>query len=153
MTTNTAGLPVASIVEGMTEELRRHWFGAHFFNPPRYMRLVEIIATPESDPADVASIAHFCDLRLGKEVVPANDTPNFIANRIGTFTMLNAIRLMMAQGLTIEEVDALTGLRAGLAEDGDLPAGRFGWGSMCWRMWRRTSPRRPGCIGDERART
>ena len=118
VTTNTSGLPVASIVGGMSESLRRHWFGVHFFNPPRYMRLVELIATPECDAADVAAISHFCDLRLGKEVVRANDTPNFIANRIGTFCMLNAIRLMMAQGLTIEEVDALTGAALGWPKTG-----------------------------------
>jgi 3-hydroxyacyl-CoA dehydrogenase len=75
VTTNTSGLPVASIVEGMAEELRHHWFGTHFFNPPRYMRLLEIIATPETDPADLAAISHFCDQRLGKAVVRSNDTP------------------------------------------------------------------------------
>src|ERR1019366_250076 len=107
VTTNTSGLPVASIVEGMPEELRRHWFGTHFFNPPRYMRLLEIIATPDTDAADIDAIARFCDQRLGKAVVRSNDTPNFIANRVGTFEMLNAIRLMMGQGLTIEEAGTL----------------------------------------------
>lgn len=123
MTTNTSGLPVASIVEGFPEELRRHWFGTHFFNPPRYMRLVEIIPTPETDAADVAAIARFCDRRLGKTVVRANDTPNFIANRIGTFEMLNAIRLMMQQNLTIEEVDALTGTALGWPKTGTFRLG------------------------------
>ena len=118
VTTNTSGLPVASIVEGMPEELRQHWFGTHFFNPPRYMRLVEVIATPETDAADVAAISQFCDQRLGKSVVRSNDTPNFIANRIGTFEMLNAIRLMMEQGLTIEEVDTLTGSALGWPKTG-----------------------------------
>ncbi|HWG18359.1 MAG TPA: 3-hydroxyacyl-CoA dehydrogenase NAD-binding domain-containing protein [Acidobacteriaceae bacterium] len=118
VTTNTSGLPVASIVEGMSEELRRNFFGVHFFNPPRYMRLVEIIATPASDAGVVEAIAHFCDLRLGKTVVRANDTPNFIANRIGTFAMLNAARLMMEQGLTVEEVDALTGAAIGWPKTG-----------------------------------
>jgi 3-hydroxyacyl-CoA dehydrogenase len=118
VTTNTSGLPVASIVEGMSAELRRSFFGVHFFNPPRYMRLVEIIATPESDAAAVGAIGHFCDLRLGKTVVRANDTPNFIANRIGTFAMLNAARLMMEQGLTVEEVDALTGAAIGWPKTG-----------------------------------
>ncbi len=123
VTTNTSGLPVASIVEGMPEELRRHWFGMHFFNPPRYMRLVEMIATPETDPADIAAISHFCDQRLGKAVVPSNDTPNFIANRVGTFSMLNAIRLMMEQGLTIEEVDTLTGSALGWPKTGTFRLG------------------------------
>jgi 3-hydroxyacyl-CoA dehydrogenase len=123
VTTNTSGLPVASIVEGMPEELRRHWFGTHFFNPPRYMRLLEIIATPETDAADVSAIAEFCDRRLGKAVVRSNDTPNFIANRVGTFEMLNAIRLMMEQGLTIEEVDALTGAALGWPKMGTFRLG------------------------------
>ena len=94
LTTNTSGLPVASIAAKLPEQLRRRWFGTHFFNPPRYMRLVEIIATPETDPAAVDAVAHFADLRLGKEVVFARDTPNFIANRIGVFIMLEAVRLM-----------------------------------------------------------
>ncbi|MEO8371382.1 MAG: 3-hydroxyacyl-CoA dehydrogenase family protein, partial [Candidatus Solibacter sp.] len=85
LTTNTSGLPVASIAACLPEAVRRRWFGAHFFNPPRYMRLVEIIPTPESDPAAIAAISHFCDVLLGKEVVFARDTPNFIANRIGVF--------------------------------------------------------------------
>ena len=123
VTTNTSGLPVASIVEGMPEELRQHWFGTHFFNPPRYMRLLEMIATPETDAADMAAIAHFCDQRLGKAVVRSNDTPNFIANRIGTFEMLNAIRLMMEQGLTIEEVDTLTGSALGWPKTGTFRLG------------------------------
>jgi 3-hydroxyacyl-CoA dehydrogenase len=123
VTTNTSGLPVASIVHGMPEELRRHWFGTHFFNPPRYMRLVELIATPETDAADMAAISDFCDKRLGKTVVRANDTPNFIANRIGTFHMLNAMRLMMEQGLTIEEVDALTGTAMGWPKTGTFRLG------------------------------
>jgi 3-hydroxyacyl-CoA dehydrogenase len=118
VTTNTSGLPVASIVEGMGEDLRRHWFGTHFFNPPRYMRLLEVIATPESDADDVAAIGRFCDRRLGKEIVWSNDTPNFIANRIGIFSLAHAMRLMMAQGLTVEEVDALTGSALGWPKTG-----------------------------------
>jgi 3-hydroxyacyl-CoA dehydrogenase len=123
VTTNTSGLPVASIVEGMPEELRRHWFGTHFFNPPRYMRLLEMIATPETDADDMQVITRFCDKRLGKAVVRANDTPNFIANRIGTFSMLNAIRLMISQGLTIEEVDTLTGAALGWPKTGTFRLG------------------------------
>src|SRR5205807_8337146 len=84
VTTNTSGLPVASIVADMSEDLRQHWFGTHFFNPPRYMRLLEVIPTPATEAADVETISRFCDRRLGKAVVRANDTPNFIANRIGT---------------------------------------------------------------------
>jgi 3-hydroxyacyl-CoA dehydrogenase len=109
LTTNTSGLPVASIAAKLPEVARRRWFGTHFFNPPRYMRLVEIIPTPEADPAAIAAVSHFADLHLGKEVVFARDTPNFIANRIGVFIMLEAVRLMQEEDLTIEEVDALTG--------------------------------------------
>ena len=123
VTTNTSGLPVASIVAGMNEHLRRHWFGTHFFNPPRYMRLLEVIPTPESDQADVEAISRFCDRRLGKAVVRSNDTPNFIANRIGTFAMLNSIRLMQEQGLTIEEVDTLTGSPLGWPKTGTFRLG------------------------------
>jgi 3-hydroxyacyl-CoA dehydrogenase len=123
MTTNTSGLPIASIVAGMSEDLRRHWFGTHFFNPPRYMRLVEVIATPETDAADSEAVSRFCDRRLGKAVVPANDTPNFIANRIGTFVMLNSMRLMMQQGLTVEEIDTLTGQALGWPKTGTFRLG------------------------------
>jgi 3-hydroxyacyl-CoA dehydrogenase len=108
VTTNTSGLPVASIAEGFIPDFRRHWFGTHFFNPPRYMRLLEIIPTPETDPAAIETVAHFCDVRMGKGIVTAKDTPNFIANRIGTFAGLNVFRVMQEMDLTIEEVDALT---------------------------------------------
>ena len=109
ITTNTSGLPVARIAEGFSDDFRRAWFGTHFFNPPRYMRLLEIIPTPETDPVAVEAISQFADLHLGKGIVLAKDTPNFIANRIGTFSVLNVMRLMQELDLTIEEVDALTG--------------------------------------------
>ncbi|MGA3019120.1 MAG: 3-hydroxyacyl-CoA dehydrogenase NAD-binding domain-containing protein [Bryobacteraceae bacterium] len=118
LTTNTSGLPVASIAAKLPEPVRRRWFGTHFFNPPRYMRLVEIIPTPEADPAAIAAVAHFADLLLGKEVVFARDTPNFIANRIGVFIMLESVRLMQEEDLTIEEVDALTGSAIGWPRTG-----------------------------------
>jgi 3-hydroxyacyl-CoA dehydrogenase len=109
LTTNTSGLPVAQIGAELPEALRKHWFGTHFFNPPRYMRLLEVIATPETDPAAMAAIAEFADRQLGKTVVPANDVPNFIANRIGTFVILNTIKIMQEQDLSVEEIDQLTG--------------------------------------------
>lgn len=108
ITTNTSGLPVHSISEGFSDDFRKHWFGTHFFNPPRYMRLLEIIPTPESDRAAIDAVAAFCDLRMGKGIVYAKDTPNFIANRIGNFAGLNVMRLMQEMDLTVEEVDALT---------------------------------------------
>jgi 3-hydroxyacyl-CoA dehydrogenase len=113
ITTNTSGLPVAKIAEGFSDDFRRYWFGTHFFNPPRYMRLLEVIPTPDSDRAAVDFISHFCDEWLGKGVVLAKDTPNFIANRIGTFSVLNVMRLMQEMGFSIEEVDALTGTAVG----------------------------------------
>ncbi|MGA8299206.1 MAG: 3-hydroxyacyl-CoA dehydrogenase NAD-binding domain-containing protein [Terriglobales bacterium] len=113
ITTNTSGLPVAKIAEGFSPDFRRSWFGTHFFNPPRYMRLLELISTPDADPALIETVAHFCDVQLGKGVVFAKDTPNFIGNRIGTFSVLNVMRLMQEMDLTIEEVDALTGQAVG----------------------------------------
>jgi 3-hydroxyacyl-CoA dehydrogenase len=109
VSTNTSGLPVAKIAEGFSEDFRKSWFGTHFFNPPRYMRLLEIIPTSETDPAAIEAVAHFSDVNLGKGVVFAKDTPNFIANRIGTFSVLNVMRLMQEMDLSIEDVDALTG--------------------------------------------
>src|SRR5438270_2752731 len=113
ITTNTSGLPVAKIAEGFSDDFRRNWFGTHFFNPPRYMRLLEIIPTAESDRAAMDAIAHFCDVLLGKGIVYAKDTPNFIGNRIGTFSVLNVMRLMQEMDLSIEDVDTLTGSAVG----------------------------------------
>jgi 3-hydroxyacyl-CoA dehydrogenase len=113
ITTNTSGLPVAKIAEGFSDDFRRSWFGTHFFNPPRYMRLLEIIPTPDADPGLMDAVSNFADVHLGKGVVFAKDTPNFIANRIGTFSVLNVMRLMQELDLTIEEVDALTGQAVG----------------------------------------
>ena len=113
VTTNTSGLPVSKIAEGFADDFRRSWFGTHFFNPPRYMRLLELIPTPETDRNLLDAIAWFSDVRLGKGVVFAKDTPNFIGNRIGTFSVLNVMRLMQEMDLTIEDVDALTGTPVG----------------------------------------
>jgi 3-hydroxyacyl-CoA dehydrogenase len=113
MTTNTSGLPVHLIAEGMSEEFQQHWAGTHFFNPPRYLKLVEVIPGPKTSSEVVETLSEFCDRRLGKGVVIAKDTPNFIANRIGTFSMLNALRLMGTLGMTVEEVDACTGPAVG----------------------------------------
>jgi len=117
LTTNTSGLPVGQIAASLASH-RDRFFGAHFFNPPRYMRLLEVISTEETDPAIVAAFAAFADRILGKQVVFANDTPNFIANRIGIAVMFTAAELMLKQGLTIEEVDALTGPALGWPRTG-----------------------------------
>ena len=109
VTTNTSGLCISEIGKTRSLDFRRHWAGTHFFNPPRYMKLVEIIPGPDTLPEVVDALSDFCDRQLGKGVVIAKDTPNFIANRIGTFSMLNVVRLMSEMNMTIEEVDACTG--------------------------------------------
>src|SRR5580704_2523748 len=109
VTTNTSGLPIRQIAAGAAPEFQERWAGAHFFNPPRYMKLVELIPGPATRPEVLDLLTDFCDRTLGKGVVRAKDTPNFIANRIGTFAMLQSIRLMDKLGMTIEEVDACTG--------------------------------------------
>src|SRR5690348_7655963 len=109
VTSNTSGLPIHLVAEGRSADFQAHWAGTHFFNPPRYMKLVELIAGPNTKPEVMAALDEFCDRRLGKGVVVAKDSPNFIANRIGTFSMLNALRLMAQLDMTVEEVDACTG--------------------------------------------
>ncbi|MGP8157917.1 MAG: 3-hydroxyacyl-CoA dehydrogenase NAD-binding domain-containing protein [Candidatus Acidiferrales bacterium] len=113
VTSNTSGLPIRILSEGRTDDFQAHFAGAHFFNPPRYMRLVELIPGPNTHPDVLAALEQVCDLRLGKGVVVAKDTPNFIANRVGTFSILNALRLMQALDMTVEEVDACTGPAVG----------------------------------------
>ncbi|MGA2809077.1 MAG: 3-hydroxyacyl-CoA dehydrogenase family protein [Terracidiphilus sp.] len=117
LTTNTSGLPVAQIAAGLASH-RDRFFGTHFFNPPRYMRLLEVIPAAETDSAVAASFAAFADRNLGKQVVFSNDTPNFIANRVGISVMYSAAALMLEQGLTVEEVDALTGQAIGWPRTG-----------------------------------
>jgi 3-hydroxyacyl-CoA dehydrogenase len=117
LSTNTSGLPVTQVAAGLSSH-RDHFFGTHFFNPPRYMRLLEVIPTAETDPALAASFALFADRTLGKQVVFANDTPNFVANRIGVATSFSAANLMLQQGLTVEELDALTGPALGWPRTG-----------------------------------
>jgi 3-hydroxyacyl-CoA dehydrogenase len=109
VTTNTSGIPVNEISKDRSEDFQRHFAGTHFFNPPRYMKLVELIPGPLTNTAALATLEEFCDLRLGKGVVRAKDTPNFIANRIGTFSMLNVFKAMQQFDMTIEEVDVCTG--------------------------------------------
>jgi 3-hydroxyacyl-CoA dehydrogenase len=113
VTSNTSGLPIHLIAEGRSDDFQQHWAGTHFFNPPRYMKLVELIAGPKTRPDVLAALEEICDKRLGKGVVLAKDTPNFIANRIGTFSMVNAINQMSALDMTVEEVDACTGPAVG----------------------------------------
>jgi len=118
LTTNTSGLPIASLAEALPPNVKPLFLGTHFFNPPRYMRLLELIPLPGTSASTLALISHFCDQRLGKAIVTSRDTPNFIANRIGTFSIGNAIRLMQEQELTIEEIDVLTGTALGWPKTG-----------------------------------
>jgi len=116
ISSNTSGIPIASLVEGRGESFRRRFLGTHFFNPPRYLYLLELITGAETDPQVIGAIADFCDRFLGKGIVHAKDTPNFIANRIGTFSMVEAMREMLASGYTPEEIDAITGPVIGRAK-------------------------------------
>jgi len=120
ITSNTSGLPIRLIAEGWSEDFQQHWAGTHFFNPPRYMKLVELIAGPKTRPEVLAQLEEFCDRRLGKGVVTAKDTPNFIANRIGTFSILTALGQMAELGMTVEEVDACTGPAIGWPKSATL---------------------------------
>ena len=107
--TNTSGIPIHRIAEGLPVEFRRRFLGTHFFNPPRYLYLLEIISTPDTDPAVADAIAEFGERVLGKGVVRAKDTPNFIGNRIGTYGLMESVRAMLAMGLRPDDVDAITG--------------------------------------------
>ncbi|MWC27757.1 3-hydroxyacyl-CoA dehydrogenase NAD-binding domain-containing protein, partial [Paenibacillus sp. MMS18-CY102] len=109
VSTNTSGLSVVALAEGRSESFRKHFLAAHFFNPPRYMKLVELVASPDTDAAALGRLSEVCERQLGKGVVIAKDTPNFIANRVGTYGMLVTLEEMSRFGLSVEEVDALTG--------------------------------------------
>ena len=114
VSTNTSGIPLASISAGFSSEFRRHFLGTHFFNPPRYLHLMELIPGQDTDPEILAAVEEFADRRLGKGVVRTKDTPNFIANRIGSFFGGTIAKAMVEEDFSIEEVDALTGPLIGL---------------------------------------
>jgi 3-hydroxyacyl-CoA dehydrogenase len=109
VSSNTSGIPIGALAQGRSDDFRRHWLGTHFFNPPRYLRLLELIPTPDTDPAIVARVTAFADHRLGKGVVVAKDTPNFIANHIGVYGVVSVLRALESGEYTIEEIDAITG--------------------------------------------
>jgi len=110
---NTSGIPIHLLAEGRSDDFKQHFLGVHFFNPPRYLHLVEIIRTEWTKPEISCFLFGFLDQRLGKGVVPAKDRPNFIANRIGTFGALHTIKTMLEEGYSIEEVDKMTGPAVG----------------------------------------
>jgi len=109
ITSNTSGIPIHLLSESRSEDFKKNFCGTHFFNPPRYLRLLEIIPTPDTDPSVIDFLMHYGDLYLGKTTVLAKDTPAFIANRIGVYGMMAIFGLIEKLGLTIDEVDALTG--------------------------------------------
>jgi 3-hydroxyacyl-CoA dehydrogenase len=109
VSSNTSGIPIASLAEGRSDDFRRHWLGTHFFNPPRYLHLVEVIPTSETDPGVVERVSHFTDHRLGKGVVLAKDTPNFIGNHLALYGVMLTLKALESGRYTIEEIDAMTG--------------------------------------------
>ncbi len=112
---NTSGIPIEKIAEPFGDDFKKHFVGVHFFNPPRYMKLVEVIPTEDTSGEVACAVTGFLDQRLGKGVVPAKDRPNFIANRIGVFSMMATIKEMIEMGLTPTEVDQITGKAIGHA--------------------------------------
>ncbi|SKA02612.1 3-hydroxyacyl-CoA dehydrogenase [Chitinophaga eiseniae] len=109
ITSNTSGIPIHLMTDGRSEDFKKHFCGTHFFNPPRYLRLLEIIPTPHTDPAVIDFLMHYGDLYLGKTTVLCKDTPAFIANRVGVYSIMAIFHIMQEMGLGIDEVDALTG--------------------------------------------
>ncbi|AMW05675.1 3-hydroxyacyl-CoA dehydrogenase/enoyl-CoA hydratase family protein [Gemmatimonas phototrophica] len=123
VSSNTSGIPMATLLEGRSEKFRRRFLGTHFFNPPRYMHLLEVIPTPETDPAVIGAMNGFAERTLGKGIVIAKDVPGFIANRLGVYGMVATMRRMQQHGLTIDEVDGLTGSLIGRARSATFRTG------------------------------
>ena len=116
VSSNTSGIPIGSLAEGRTDAFKRHWLGTHFFNPPRYLHLLELIPTADTSRDVLDAVAAFADHRLGKGVVVAKDTPNFIANHLGLHGVALALRALTSGEYTIEEIDAITGPAIGRAK-------------------------------------
>jgi 3-hydroxyacyl-CoA dehydrogenase len=118
VSTNTSGLPIHAIARGRSESFRQRFLGTHFFNPPRYLKLLELIPTSDTDPQVLARMQRFGEIHLGKGVVIAKDTPNFIANRIGMYATMLGLKAWTEKGYTIEEIDTLTGTIVGRPKSG-----------------------------------
>lgn len=123
VTSNTSGIPIHLMTEGRSDDFKKHFCGTHFFNPPRYLRLLEVIPTPDTDPEVVAFFMHYGDVYLGKQTVLAKDTPAFIANRVGVYAMAKIYQLTTELGLRIEDVDKLTGPAIGRPKTGTFRLG------------------------------
>ena len=109
VSSNTSGIPIGLLADGRSDDFRKHWLGTHFFNPPRYLHLLEVIPTPDTDPAVIEAVRSFADLHLGKGVVLAKDTPNFIGNHLALYGVMRMLDKVASGEFTIEEVDAITG--------------------------------------------
>ena len=118
VSSNTSTIPLGTLIEGRSEAFRKDFLITHFFNPPRYMRLLEVVSGAQSDAALVATVAAFADRALGKTVVRAKDTPGFIANRVGTFWIQAALNAAFDLGLTVEDADAIAGKPMGVPKTG-----------------------------------
>ena len=123
VTSNTSGISAKDMCEGRSENFQKYFAITHFFNPPRYMRLLEIVPGPDTLPEVVETLAEVCEKKVGKGIVYAKDTPNFVANRIGTFGMFSFINAMMELGLSVEAVDKLTGPIVGNAKSATFRTG------------------------------
>jgi 3-hydroxyacyl-CoA dehydrogenase len=123
VSSNTSGIPMAMLLAGRSEKFRRRFLGTHFFNPPRYMHLLEVIPTAEADPAVIGALRAFAERTLGKGIVIARDVPGFIANRLGVYGMVATMRRMEEHGLTVDEVDGLTGSLIGRARSATFRTG------------------------------
>lgn len=109
VSSNTSGISVTRLAKGLSEDFRRHWLGTHFFNPPRYLKLLELIPTPETLDTVVETVSQLGHYRLGKGIVVAKDTPNFVANRVGAFALQQLLRMVLEEGYGVDEIDLLTG--------------------------------------------
>lgn len=109
VSSNTSGISITRLAEGLSDDFRRHWLGTHFFNPPRYLKLLELIPTPETLDTVVETVSHLGHFRLGKGIVIAKDTPNFVANRVGAFTLQQLLRMVLEEDYGVDEIDLLTG--------------------------------------------
>ncbi len=118
VSSNTSTLPLSKLTEGLTEDMARHFLITHFFNPPRYLRLLEVVSGPETDEEALEALVSFADLRLGKGVVMCHDTPGFIANRVGAFWLQCALNEALDCGVTVEEADAVMGRPVGIPKTG-----------------------------------
>lgn len=134
VSSNTSGIPMAVLLEGRSEAFRRRFLGTHFFNPPRYMHLLELIPTPETDPTVTERMREFAERTLGKGIVMAKDVPGFVANRLGVYGMAATMRRMMEHGLTIDEVDGLTGALIGRAKTATFRTGDLSGLDVLWHV-------------------